>query len=547
MEQAAEDGSPAPPPPAEEQSEEQQPAAAAPPPAEQPATPPAPVQPAAPAPAPAPGGPAAADAGAGAGGGERRVARSLPAKRGGAARPWAWPGLQASSSFRELTTVGAAHCYTISGFALCRSLGPGTRVCSDAFDAGGQSFRLEVWPAGVAADSAGHVSVFLTACGPDGAAAATAPCHVLHEIAILDQSGRGRHLTRASKPGASPGGGPRAAWPGGAGVVAGYPAFVRAALLEQHAGRYLAGDCLVVRATVEVVRSWSAAPHELAQPGALGRAPGQLPAPCGGGRGAAHSGWGSPEPSWPADLDPEPGGSPAAATAARGAASPAPQQHSSPSALAARLAGASIGAGGSPGPCGWRPHQHAPQQPPRSPAPAPARGACGCCAASPQRAAPAPAPAEPACGCPTCSGGAGHGGGWSAAPAAGGAPPHQCGWGAACAAPCAPLPRSPAAGPACQGGLSWAAPAQAPHCCARGWAPGCVAHAAHAVVAEQQHSWAAAAAACGCHRHHACALARPPALCPGGCGACACACAAPPCAGLAVPLCRHHPGRVLFM
>eukprot|EP00878_Enallax_costatus_P022719 GHUV01024122.1.p2 GENE.GHUV01024122.1~~GHUV01024122.1.p2 ORF type:complete len:196 (+),score=44.40 GHUV01024122.1:593-1180(+) len=59
-----------------------------------------------------------------------------------------YPGLHTSSSYRQLTTVGCCHQYTISGYALARSLGPGTRMCSDLFEAGGQQFRLEVYPAG---------------------------------------------------------------------------------------------------------------------------------------------------------------------------------------------------------------------------------------------------------------------------------------------------------------------------------------------------------------------------------------------------------------
>lgn len=44
------------------------------------------------------------------------------------------------------------------------------------------------------ADTNRHMSVFLTTPG------SCSPNHVLHELAILDQSGRGRHIVRASKP-----------------------------------------------------------------------------------------------------------------------------------------------------------------------------------------------------------------------------------------------------------------------------------------------------------------------------------------------------------
>jgi hypothetical protein len=55
------------------------------------------------------------------------------------------------------------------------------------------------------------------------------------------QSGAGRHLARASRPGAPPLFAPLA------GVVAAYPRFVRAAALERRAARYLAGDRIVFR------------------------------------------------------------------------------------------------------------------------------------------------------------------------------------------------------------------------------------------------------------------------------------------------------------
>eukprot|EP00878_Enallax_costatus_P045660 GHUV01055105.1.p1 GENE.GHUV01055105.1~~GHUV01055105.1.p1 ORF type:complete len:203 (+),score=34.81 GHUV01055105.1:593-1201(+) len=146
-----------------------------------------------------------------------------------------YPGLHTSSSYRQLTTVGCCHQYTISGYALARSLGPGTRMCSDLFEAGGQQFRLEVYPAGVSADAARHVSVFLTT------QASVNPNHIIYEIAVLDQSGRNRHLVHASKPQQGPCMMPLS------GVVAGYPCFVRHALLDKHARRYLLNDCLVVR------------------------------------------------------------------------------------------------------------------------------------------------------------------------------------------------------------------------------------------------------------------------------------------------------------
>lgn len=59
------------------------------------------------------------------------------------------------------------------------------------FTAGGCSFQLEVYPSGASADVQNSLSVFLSS--PSGCASN----HLLYEIAILDQSGKGRHLVRA--------------------------------------------------------------------------------------------------------------------------------------------------------------------------------------------------------------------------------------------------------------------------------------------------------------------------------------------------------------
>jgi hypothetical protein len=70
----------------------------------------------------------------------------------------------------------------LARYALARGLGPGTCLRSDAFEAGGQAFQLEVFPAGAAADCSVHLSLFLTS--PSGA---DSPNHVLYELAVVDQ------------------------------------------------------------------------------------------------------------------------------------------------------------------------------------------------------------------------------------------------------------------------------------------------------------------------------------------------------------------------
>lgn len=46
-----------------------------------------------------------------------------------------------SASYRQVDTIMGCHQYTISGYSLARSLGTGTRLCSDFFEVAGQLFR----------------------------------------------------------------------------------------------------------------------------------------------------------------------------------------------------------------------------------------------------------------------------------------------------------------------------------------------------------------------------------------------------------------------
>ncbi len=57
----------------------------------------------------------------------------LPARRYWSVNP--------SASYRQVDTVMGCHQYTISGYNLARSLGTGTRLCSDFFEVAGQMFR----------------------------------------------------------------------------------------------------------------------------------------------------------------------------------------------------------------------------------------------------------------------------------------------------------------------------------------------------------------------------------------------------------------------
>jgi len=205
--------------------------------------------------------------GSGEGGLPRRLARHSGRRHRGAYHHWGQPGCRVTASYRQLDTLSSTHQYTISGFELARSMGCGSRICSDYFEVAGQYFRLEVYPAGYTIDLQKYVSVYLTTPTPAGSP-------ILHEVSVTDQSGKGKHITRASKRRIEP-------MLAMSGVVAAYPCFVKARRLEEHARRYLLHDTLVIRATVDVVHSWRSvqAPQLAAPagPGYAGHMPGSQP------------------------------------------------------------------------------------------------------------------------------------------------------------------------------------------------------------------------------------------------------------------------------
>ncbi|KAL3152976.1 hypothetical protein ABBQ38_012006 [Trebouxia sp. C0009 RCD-2024] len=161
-----------------------------------------------------------------------------------------WEGLsgqtmQSSSSYRHLDTLGACHDYHISGFSLAQGLGPGVRLCSDYFEVAGQLWRVEVYPAGVSGEAANHLSLFLTTPGSSISAN-----QVLHKVVIVDQSGKGHHISKTKSR-------VHGALLASRGIVAAYPKAVKLSHLQSHAKHYLLHDTLLIRTTVQIVRSWA--------------------------------------------------------------------------------------------------------------------------------------------------------------------------------------------------------------------------------------------------------------------------------------------------
>ncbi|KXZ46424.1 hypothetical protein GPECTOR_43g860 [Gonium pectorale] len=120
-------------------------------------------------------------------------------------------------------------------------MGPGTRLCSDLFEVAGQLFRLEVYPAGLNRDSSKYVSLFLTTPGT------ACPGFLLYELSVLDQSAsKPQHITEARTAGDASQG-PAAVLAPHAGVIAGFPRFIKSSFLHKHWQRFLVEDTLTVR------------------------------------------------------------------------------------------------------------------------------------------------------------------------------------------------------------------------------------------------------------------------------------------------------------
>ena len=155
-----------------------------------------------------------------------------------------------SSSYQpSLQVMSGSHEYVINGFSLYRYMGCGMRLCSDFFDAGGQLFRLEVYPGGFNPGVSQYLSVFLTSPAPFN------PNQIMYEVAIVDQSGEGRdviaskerkekrcqccHFTTQMNH-------------RGRGIVAAIPKMVEARFLAANCRSYYPCDALTITASVQV-------------------------------------------------------------------------------------------------------------------------------------------------------------------------------------------------------------------------------------------------------------------------------------------------------
>ena len=172
-----------------------------------------------------------------------------------------------SSSYRQLDLITGSHEYVINGFSLYRYMGCGMRLCSDFFDAGGQLFRLEVYPGGFNPGVSQYLSVFLTSPAPFN------PNQIMYEVAIVDQSGEGRFIQKRDLESKRKCGcrntsccchGGHYSMPmmsQGRGIVVSIPKMANVKELEAKCRDFLPCDTLTIRATVSMIQAgWKSPP-----------------------------------------------------------------------------------------------------------------------------------------------------------------------------------------------------------------------------------------------------------------------------------------------
>eukprot|EP00892_Ulva_mutabilis_P011442 jgi/Ulvmu1/8670/UM047_0008.1 len=179
------------------------------------------------------------------------------------------PVYHSTSSVGHVHTLGVSHDFVVHGYGVARQLHPGSRICSGNFTIAGCTFRLEVFPTGVASptttpaaaatatpasaptasegkapvdgntsNQGSCVAIFLTASG------GTACGQLLHDISIVDPAAgsaaihRSGSITLHSRP------------PHQRTVVVAHPEFVATSALEPALVR---DDAFTVRATLGLV------------------------------------------------------------------------------------------------------------------------------------------------------------------------------------------------------------------------------------------------------------------------------------------------------
>ncbi|KAL0711032.1 hypothetical protein Bca4012_018010 [Brassica carinata] len=158
-----------------------------------------------------------------------------------------------SVSTTVMETANGSHQFTIKGYSLAKGMGPGRYIQSDVFSIAGYDWTIYFYPDGKnPEDNSAYVSLFIAL------ASDSSDIRALFELALMDQSGKGRHKVHSHFDRALEGGPYTLKYKGS---MWGYKRFLRRTALE--ASDYLKDDCLVVNCTVGVVRARLEVPKQV--------------------------------------------------------------------------------------------------------------------------------------------------------------------------------------------------------------------------------------------------------------------------------------------
>ncbi|XP_010493218.1 PREDICTED: BTB/POZ and MATH domain-containing protein 5 [Camelina sativa] len=153
--------------------------------------------------------------------------------------------LSPTSSKSVTQTVNGSHQFVIQGYSLAKGMGVGKHIASDNFSVGGYQWGIFFYPDGKnPEDNSSYVSVFI-ALASEGT-----EVRALFELALVDQSGKGKHKVHSHFERSLDGGPYTLKYRGS---MWGYKRFFRRSLLET--SDFLKDDCLIINCTVGVVVS----------------------------------------------------------------------------------------------------------------------------------------------------------------------------------------------------------------------------------------------------------------------------------------------------
>ncbi|XP_031099134.1 BTB/POZ and MATH domain-containing protein 2-like [Ipomoea triloba] len=147
-------------------------------------------------------------------------------------------------------TINGSHDFKIKGYSLSKGMGIGKYVASETFTVGGYDWAIYFYPDGKSTeDNASYISLFIAL------ASDATDVRALFELTLLDQSGNERHKVHTHFGRVLETGPYTLKYRGS---MWGYKRFFRRPVFETSS--YLKDDCILIKCTVGVVRTYTETP-----------------------------------------------------------------------------------------------------------------------------------------------------------------------------------------------------------------------------------------------------------------------------------------------